>query len=255
MSVFQKPKDEAVLVSVVTPARNAAEHLPHTVASVASQGPILLEHIIIDDGSTDATAEVVKELQCQYPCIRYLYQPHSGAGRARNLGIEAATGQFIAFLDSDDLWLPGKLEAQIAFMKTHQVAFSFGDYEQRDRASGNVMKRHTPPDELTYRHLLNGCPIGCLTAAYDQSTFGKVYMPQVTRGQDWGLWLALTRMGGTARKYPGMRAVYHSGGGSLSTNKFAKVADIYGIYRKQEHLDHVRSGWYLTWHVLNSLLK
>jgi len=140
-------------------------------------------------------------------------------------------------------------------MQREGVAFSYGDYERRDRASGAPLGTFKAPERVSYRDLLHGCPIGCLTSAYDQEALGKVYMPDVRRGQDWGLWLALTRLGGPARKYPGLHAIYHTGGESLSANKLAKMRDVYRIYRDQEGLDPLRSGWFLMHHVISSLRK
>lgn len=242
-------------VSVVTPSCNSAQTLCAAVESVSEQKDLVLSHVVVDDGSDDQTQELVEELQGRHSHLIYIRQNRAGVARARNLGIEAAQGRYIAFLDSDDLWLPGKLEAQIGFMQREQVAFSYGDYERRDRKSGSPLGTFIAPERLSYRDLLHGCPIGCLTAAYDQEALGKVYMPDVRRGQDWGLWLALTRLGGPARKYPGVHAVYHTGGDSLSANKMAKVRDVYRVYREQEGLDPLRSGWYLLHHAVNALRK
>ncbi|NIC38928.1 glycosyltransferase family 2 protein [Halomonas desiderata] len=242
-------------VSVVTPCFNSARVVERAVRSVAEQTLHVNEHILINDGSEDDTAEVITQLENEYPHIVILHQAHKGAGAARNAGIAIAKGQYIAFQDSDDLWFPGKLEAQIGFMQREGVAFSYGDYERRDRASGAPLGTFKAPERVSYRDLLHGCPIGCLTSAYDQEALGKVYMPDVRRGQDWGLWLALTRLGGPARKYPGLHAIYHTGGESLSANKLAKMRDVYRIYRDQEGLDPLRSGWFLMHHVISSLRK
>lgn len=243
------------VISVIIPVYNASCYVERAVSSVCDQAEENIDCIVVDDGSSDSTGEVVQNLQTLYPGLRYFYQQHQGASAARNLGIEAAKGRYIAFLDSDDLWLPGKLEAQIGFMQRQGVAFSYGDYERRDRASGAPLGFFIAPEHVSYRDLLRGCPIGCLTAAYDQEALGKVYMPDVRRGQDWGLWLALTRLGGPARKYPGLHAIYHTGGESLSANKMAKAGDIYRIYREQERLSPLNSYWFLMHHVISSLRK
>lgn len=242
-------------VSVITPVCNGAETIARTVHTVAQQDVKPLQHIVVDNGSVDGTVEVVQELCKVYQHLHYMYEPKRGTGFARNSGIEAATGRYIAFLDSDDYWLPGKLDAQIGFMQREQVSFSYGDYERHDRNSGASLGTFIAPRSVSYRDLLHGCPIGCLTAAYDQQALGKAYMPDVHRGQDWGLWLALARLGGPAQKYPGTHAVYHTGGNSLSANKLAKLRDIYQIYRTQEGLSHLHSAWYLANHANSSWWK
>ena len=240
-------------VSLVMPAHDAAGVLPLSLASALLPTHFRLQVIVVDDGSRDATRECVEAFQADFPQVQYLWQPHRGAAAARNLGIEAASGRYIAFLDSDDLWLPGKLDAQLDFMQREQVVFSYGDYQLRDRATGALLHTHMAPAMVSHATLLRGCPIGCLTAAYDQHSLGKVYMPDVRRGQDWGLWLALTRLGGPARKYPGVRAVYHTGGASLSADKLGKVHDVYRIYRQQERLGRMRSGWFLAQHIYKAI--
>lgn len=243
------------LVSVITPAHNAASVLARAIQAVADQTRGSVEHIVIDDGSKDGTLELLQELSREVPHLRYLHQQRQGAGMARNLGIEAAQGRYIAFLDSDDLWLPRKLEAQVTFMEDYQCVFSYGDYHVRDRNRGDARGTFRTPHELTYDDLLRGCPIGCLTAAYNQEELGKAYMPRMARGQDWALWLSLTRNGTRAMRYPGVEAVYHRGRGSLSANKLGKSLDMYQIYRRQEGISTLRTLGYLATFTVHSLKK
>jgi teichuronic acid biosynthesis glycosyltransferase TuaG len=242
-------------VSVITAAYNSAGVIERNIRSVAAQSLQPKEHIIIDDGSVDDTASVVEGLQREFPHVRMIRQANGGAARARNAGIAAATGRFVAFLDSDDTWSEQKLEIQIGFMAEEGVLFSYGDYVDVDTASGTVLGRHEAPEQVTYSDLLRGCPIGCLTVAFDQEALGKRFMPDVRRGQDWGFWLQLTRDGTVGRRYPGCHAYYHRAGGSLSTAKFSKAADIYRIYREQEQFGPVRSLYYLFPHVLGAWTK
>ncbi len=234
------------LVSVVTPVRNSCTVIDRAIRSVADQTVRALEHIIIDDGSSDDTAGIINELREEYPHIRYLHQSWRGAASARNLGIEQARGKYIAFLDSDDMWLENKLERQIGFMEQTGALFSYGDYQVFDPKTQRVIRECRPPDRVDHYDLLNGCPIGCLTASYNQEQLGKIYMPLVRRGQDWGLWLALTRNGTPALKYPGVEAVYFSRAGSLSSNKLLKCLDIYRIYREHEQINPLLAMQYLT---------
>lgn len=247
--------NDSSTVSVVTPAYNSARNLYSVIDCVLQQDMSICEHIVIDDGSTDQTAELMNHQVSKYSHLVYIRQKQSGVASARNLGIEAATGRYIAFLDSDDLWLNGKLESQVGFMQREQVAFSYGDYAIHRRVDDHRITEFSSPHVVTYRDLLRGCPIGCLTAAYDQEALGKVYMPLVRRGQDWGLWLALARLGGPARKYPGMHAVYRYGGESLSANKVAKLLDVYSIYRHQEGLGRAVASVYLARHAVSALVK
>ncbi|WP_376695232.1 glycosyltransferase family 2 protein [Wenzhouxiangella sp. EGI_FJ10305] len=242
-------------VSIVTPAHNAANVVERAVASVAKQGSMVLEHIVVDDGSTDETNEVLKALARAHSHLVVLRQTRRGAGEARNFGIKQARGRYIAFLDSDDEWKPAKLERQIGFMEETGTLFSYGDYLRRRVGSDEKARIIHSPDKLRYADLLHGCPIGCLTVAFNQEVLGKRYMPDVRRGQDWGLWLNLTRGGIMARRYPGIEAIYHVRRGSLSGHKLKKVCDVYRIYREQEGLGRLHSASYLMSHSLRSFTK
>jgi len=239
------------LVSVITPAYNAGQVIERAIRSVSNQTVPVLEHIIIDDGSTDGTVGIIRKLQEEFPWVRYLAQPRQGAGAARNLGIKEARGRYIAFLDGDDIWLEGKAEHQIGFMEGTGALFSYGAYLIRDAVTGRLIREIHPPDRLDHGDLLRACPIGCLTVAYNQERYGKVYMPLVERGQDWGLWLALTRDGTPALKYPGTDAIYYCAPGSLSSNKLRKSLDIYRIYREEEGMTPLQATRYLALHVLS----
>lgn len=243
-------------VTVVTPAYNSANTIERCILSVVGQSTRPIEHIVIDDGSEDGTVELLTELSAEHEHLKLIRQSNQGAGAARNAGIEEARARIIAFLDSDDEWLPEKLEHQVRFMNEHGVPFSYGDYFVVAGESSRKFGRYSVPDSLSYRQLLRGCPIGCLTAAFDQQAFGKVYMPNVRRGQDWGLWIALTRGGAIARRYPGCDALYRSSdSGSLSSNKWSKISDIYRIYRKQERIGVLASAYLLAVHSLGAIRK
>jgi teichuronic acid biosynthesis glycosyltransferase TuaG len=244
-----------VEISVITAAYNSANVIERNIRSVGRQSLQPVEHIIIDDGSTDDTASVANALREEYPHLRVIRQENCGAARARNVGIAEATGRFIAFLDSDDEWTEQKLSAQIEFMLAEDVVFSYGDYGTADAATGQSLGRMESPPLLTYSELLRGCPIGCLTVAFDQEALGKRFMPDVRRGQDWGLWLELTRDGTSGRRYPGCHAVYQRARASLSSAKLRKAADIYRVYRMQEKLGRLQSLYYLQRHMISAAAK
>ncbi|QOC23805.1 glycosyltransferase family 2 protein [Wenzhouxiangella sp. AB-CW3] len=240
-------------VSVITPAHNAADVVERVVESVARQSFAALEHIVIDDGSADDTLEMLRSLQARFGALQVISQPKRGAAQARNAGIEVARGRYIAFLDADDEWLPDKLARQIGFMEETGTLFSYGDYWRCRGASKDRRKLVTGPAALTYADLLRGCPIGCLTVAYNQQAMGKMYMPEVPRGHDWGLWLKLTRDGEPARRFPGVAAIYHMQSRSLSRNKLGKACDIYRIYREQEGIGIPSSLRHLAEHSWRSV--
>jgi teichuronic acid biosynthesis glycosyltransferase TuaG len=225
------------LVTVVTPAHNAAGTIRRCHESIRAQTLTDWEHIIVDDGSTDDTSAVLDQLRMEDDRVRGLtLGTNQGAGSARNAAIAQASGRFIAFIDSDDEWLPEKLETQIAFMQKEGVDLSYGAYRITDGASSQVLAEFHPPCQLTYKNLLGGCPLGCLTVAFDRDSLGTHYMPDIRRGQDWGLWLKLARRAGRIAAYPGVHAVYYRNAGSVSSQKLRKFFDVWRIYRDSEGL-------------------
>lgn len=240
-------------VSVITPAYNCVETITRCVESVAAQTLQPLEQIIVDDGSSDETLQLLRALELKFDFVKVFTQQNQGAGPARNLAIEAANGRFIAFLDADDYWLPKKLEQQIEFMLTNDVAFSYGSYEIVHSDTNEATRIFSPPDKLVYKQLLTACPIGCLTAVYDTAATGKVYMPELRRGQDWALWLKLTRDGLIAHKYPGCEAVYSVQSNSLSGNKLRKFFDVFRVYRRSENINPVAALYYTIVHACRVL--
>jgi teichuronic acid biosynthesis glycosyltransferase TuaG len=243
------------LVSVVTASYNSVQRIESAVRSVAGQTCQPLEHIVVDDGSTDGTLNLLRDLAVRFPRLKVIGRPNQGAGPSRNAGIEAAQGRYIAFLDSDDVWLRGKLERQVSFMEETEEVFTYGDYEVADGATGETLGRYDTPQRLSYSQLLTRCPIACSTAAYNQEALGKKFMPAIRRGQDWALWLSLTRNGPDAAKYPGCEVVYYKMKGSLSTKKLGKAIDMYRIYSGEEKLSAFRSACFLARHAMNVVAK
>lgn len=243
------------LVSVITPTYNSKLNLKRVVCSVKSQTVKVLEHIIIDDGSTDGTLDYLNDIGFKNPHLTIISQENLGAGVARNKGIAVAKGKYIVFLDSDDFWHKDKLKSQISFMENRGVLFSYGDYSEIEEGSNKLISIRYTPAKLKYDDLLVGCPIGCLTAGYNQIALGKIFMPSVRRGQDWGLWLAITRKKIIAYRYPGNYADYYISLNSLSRNKCKKALDVFEIYFRFENLGFFKSFYYLIRHSLNALVK
>lgn len=246
---------QAGLVTVVTASHNSASSIERCVRSVRYQTCAPLEHIVVDDGSSDATVELLSEMQRENALLKVIRQPKRGAGPARNAGIEAASGRYIAFLDSDDAWLDSKLASQVAFMEEQGSAFTYGDYAIVHGETGSPLGRVVTPATVGYSQLLTRCPIGCSTVAYSQVLIGKRYMPAIDRGQDWALWLALTRGGVPATKYPGCSVVYHRRKGSLSRRKLAKALDMYRIYTVEEKLGRLNSAYLLAQFAVNVMTR
>ena len=162
-------------VSVIMPAFNCDRTILQSIRSVQAQSFEDWELIVVDDGSTDRTAELVEQARAQDPRVVLLRSRENlGAWNARNTAIEAAGGRYVAFLDSDDLWLPRKLEIQLAHMREHECALGYSSYSMFYE-DGREQVFHVPV-QVAYRRLLKGSVIGCLTAVYDTQKLGKRYM-------------------------------------------------------------------------------
>lgn len=245
------------LVTVVTPFHNDAAWLEHTVDSVQGQSFGDWELLLINDRSGDGSDVTAAAWARSEPRIRLLSTTAEsrGAAAARNKGIEHANGRYIAFLDADDLWLPTKLEQQLAFMSDAGAAFSYTAYEKMDEGGRRNGRIYRPPTRMGYNDLLRGCAIGCSTVMIDAQALGPPLMPPFKRGQDYATWLEITRSGVEAHGLQEPLAVYRERRGSLSSNKLLKYLAAYRIYREQEQLGVPRSLVLLQRYALHALRK
>lgn len=242
-------------VSVVTPVWNAAATLGAAVASVRAQTRGDWEMLIVDDGSTDGSAALAAALAALEPRLRLFGWPERrGAAAARNAGIRAARGRFIAFLDADDLWRPRKLEVQIGYMEAEGVPFTFAAMGRID-AAGRPIGRVAVPARVDHAALLRGNVIPCQTAAFDRLHYGSVEMPPLPRRQDYGLWLTLLARGGEAHGLPEPLADYRVRPGSLSANKLAAAAGTWRVYREVARLGRAEAAWRLAQNLARGALK
>lgn len=234
------------VVSIITPSHNAANFISATIDSVLAQRFQGWELIVVDDASTDGTVELVRKKYSSDSRIKLIaLAENQGAAVARNTAIEAAEGRFIAFLDCDDLWLPEKLEVQMAWMLEHNCPFSFTAYE-RILPSGEIVGRVGVPDQTTYSKMLKTSVIGCSTAMYDTHYFGKVHMPLIRMRQDFGLWLALLRRVDHADGIGEVLVRYKLRPGSVSSNKRNAARYTWRVYREVERLPLHKAIWYFA---------
>ena len=229
-------------VSIITPSFNSSRFLQETVDSVLSQTYQDWEMIIVDECSRDDSYDLAQENARRDPRImaRRLKE-NCGPAVARNTAIEMAKGQYIAFLDSDDIWLPQKLDKQIAFMRKQDAVLSYTAYEKIDEKGNRRQRYINIPPKGDYDDLLKGCFIGCLTAVYDAKRLGKVYMPQINRGQDYGLWLKILRSGYAAFGLDEVLALYRERQGTISSSKLIKAYYQWRIYRDLENISFLKS--------------
>lgn len=183
---------KAGLVSIIMPSYNTAPYIKQTIQSVLDQTYTNWELIIVDDCSTDNTNEVVDTIKdCR---IHYLKnEKNSGAAISRNKALREAKGQWIAYLDSDDLWMPEKLEKQIKFMKENGCAFSYTNYEEIDVDGNKTGVKVTGPKKITKTGMFNYCWPGCLTVMYDANKIGLIQIEDIKKNNDYAMWLKVCR--------------------------------------------------------------
>lgn len=246
---------ESPIVSIITPAYNCEKYIGATIESVLSQTFQKWEMIIVDDCSTDHTSDVVMSY-CQND-TRVIYkkiEQNSGAAVARNLAMDLAKGQYIAFLDSDDLWLPDKLTIQLEFMRTHNYKFTCTDYEQVDETGTPIGKTIHCRQSADYNRVLLDCPIGNSTVMYNVSEMGKFTVPNIRKRNDDALWLTMLKSEPYIFGLNKILTRYRVRRGSISANKFQLIKYHWILYHKIEKLGVFRSLFYIIhWGIIKIL--
>ena len=208
------------LVSIITPNYNCSRFIAQTIESVLSQTYTDWEMLVVDDCSTDDSYDIALEYASKDNRIKVIRNDkNSGAAVSRNKAIEIAQGEFIAFLDSDDLWSPIKLEKQIAFMRENHCDFSFCEYEHIDEGNNSLHKIANVITHLTYRKMLLHCWPGCLTVMYNQNVTGKVYAEDIKKNNDHALFLRVLKKCNNAMGIKQVLAQYRIRRGSISRKK------------------------------------
>lgn len=242
-------------ISIITPSYNSSKFIFESIHSVFNQSFFDWELIIVDDCSTDNSVEVIQSFVEFDSRIKLIQLPqNSGAAVARNEAIKAAQGRYIAFLDSDDLWLPDKLEKQLFFMQANDYPFSYAAYDKIDE-DGEIIAHIGVPDKVSYPDLLKMCSIGCLTAMYDTEYFGKVTMPLIRKRQDLGLWLKLLRKADYAYGFNETLAQYRVRADSISANKANAAKFTWRLYREVEGLGLIKASYYFIHYAVRGLLR
>ena len=252
---LSKPVD-CGMVSVVMPMYNASKYVGEAIESVLAQTYKNWELLIIDDNSNDGSVQIAQKYAENDERIHVLSNDHPiGMPSApRNVGIKTARGRFIAFLDSDDIWFPQKLEQQVALFKDNRTAIVFANYEKIDEAGNRDNRFVTAPPTATYRTLLYGNVIGNLTGIYDTSKVGKVIIQDIHH-EDYVMWLHILKKGYIAQNTNTTLAAYRVCEHSVSANKLKVVSWQWNIYRRVEHLRFLPSVFYLISYAYKAFAK
>lgn len=229
-------------VSIICPTYNSQRFVVEAIESVFRQSYRAWELLLIDDGSTDHTPSVLENLSKSDSRIRtFLLRQNRGPATARNHGIMRSSGRYIAFLDSDDLWLSEKLNIQINFMKRIVAPISFCTYRRIDEMGRICSSPLSVPDYVDYRRLLLSNIIGCSTVMYDRKHCGMVLFPDIYMRQDYGMWLRILRQGHCAFGIHQDLVRYRLTRDSLTRNKLTASLYSWKLYREIEQLGLLRS--------------
>ena len=244
------------LVSIITPCFNSAAFLRETYESVKSQTMTDWEMLIVDDGSTDDSLAIARTLESEDPRVRVFALPknYGRPHQARNVAIDEGQGAFLAFLDSDDLWLPEKLEKQIEFMEQNSAALSFTQYRRFSSDQQTPGKLITVPRIINYKDLLKHNVIACLTAMIDRRKTGPIKMQDYWL-DDFLLWLEITKRGMPAHGLDMDLARYRVGQSSMSKNKLRAAYRTWVMYRRPENLSVPKALYYFSHYVWNTTQK
>lgn len=227
------------LVSVITPSYNSERHIEETLRSLMGQTFDSWEVCVTDDFSSDRACEVVTRLASDDSRIRlFRLGSNSGAAVARNNSLAMARGRFIAYLDSDDIWYPEKLERQLAFMKERKAAFSCASYEVINEDGRRLGKQVRMLDTCDYMGFLTNNLLQTVGIMVDTEQIRRemLVMPDLRRRQDAATWLGILRSGFVCHGVPDILCGYRRVAGSLSSNKFKAVRGMWHLYRRVERL-------------------
>lgn len=230
------------LVTVIMPVYNAERYMEQSIESIIAQTYQKWELLIVDDGSTDSSVQIMQEYCSRDRRIQMILSTgNEGVASARNKGIQAAKGEYIAFLDSDDLWKAEKLKIQIHYMQEHNCGFVYSAYDVIDEK--NVYQKTITPywDKVSYKKLLNTNIIACCTAVIKSEYIKDNLMPQL-KHEDYATWLNILKNHQLiAECVPGILASYRLVKGSVSSNKIKTIGWNWKIYRYNQQLGFLRS--------------
>lgn len=242
------------LVSIITPCYNSSQYIEETYYSILRQSYTNWEWIIVDDCSTDNSVEIIKAFN--NPKIKLITNPiNKGASNSRNRGLDLAQGDFITFIDSDDLWEKEFLKTTINYLELNNEILVYTSYKRVDENLNKILDDFIAIDKVNYNRLLYNCPIPMLTSVYDCRNIGKIYFPDVDLREDHAMWLALLRKIKYARALKEPLGVYRIRDNSVSRNKLKIAKKQFQLYRNYLKMNIITALYYTINWGINGLKK
>jgi teichuronic acid biosynthesis glycosyltransferase TuaG len=244
------------LVSIISPGYNSARFFPGLIESVRQQTYSQWELlVVIDEGNKDNTPEIINEWNAKDPRIKLVKVPQGrGLALARNYAMSQSKGEYIAFLDSDDLWLPNKLESQIQFMKENQLVISCTAFRRVSEDLSTTGHLIPVPKSIDYETLLVNNVMGCLTVMIKQTVTGPLAF-QETKHEDYLLWLSILKQGHKGGGLNQDLARYRIVKNSRSANKLEMILFRWKILTEYQGLNALSAVKYLFLYGITSLRK
>ncbi|MGX5687481.1 glycosyltransferase family 2 protein [Arcticibacter tournemirensis] len=245
-----------ILISVITPAYNVSKHITETILSVQKQTYKNWEMIIVDDCSEDNTFEIISDFSKQDTRIKvFKHKKNAGVAAARNTALNQASGEYIAFVDGDDLWTEDKLEKQLAFMQANDYALTYTDHQNFDSDSGAKRKIITAPKRMRANDILSNTAIACLTVMINRKKVGDFQMPLLGHTEDNCTWYEILKKGHTAYALPECLSLYRVGNSSLTKNKSIAAKQQWNTYRKYFKFSVIKSAYYFSMYAVNAIIR
>lgn len=231
------------LVSIITPCYNGSKYIIETIESVLNQTYKNWEMIIVDDGSRDNSAAIIKGFAANDERIKYIYQENAGSAAARNNGIRKSRGRYIVLLDADDIWDADFLAEQLSYMKKENAICVCSAYRMIDDNSRVLSTITMPKQIITEDDMLVKNYIGCLTGMYDSKKYGKIYLREELKSirDDYAYWLDVVKLEGKAYGNSKVLASYRVLASSTTGNKRKLISKQYEFYRHYLKLGHIKT--------------
>jgi glycosyltransferase involved in cell wall biosynthesis len=254
-------KSKSPLISIITPTYNSELYISKTIESIINQTYKNWELLITDDFSSDNTINIIESYISFDKRIKlFSLKKNSGSAEARNKSITNSSGDFLAFCDSDDIWLPSKLNTQLQFMILNKLSFCFTAYEIINYKGFpiNISVDSKQHGFFTYNDMLKKkATLGCCTVMLKKKSFvGLLEMPNIRTGQDYAFWLKLLKYSNHfAYILPRVLSRYRISPNSISRNKFKKAKTQFYIYRKIENINFIKSIYYFFFYALRAIFR
>lgn len=244
------------LVSVIIPVFNAEKFISKTIESVLDQTYKEIEIVLVDDCSKDTSRQIIENYAENHKNIVYhLQDKNYGAAVARNTALKIAKGRYVAFLDSDDIWYPQKIEKQIDLMYQKKAAICYTAIEIIDEEDNLIKSKRNVKEKIDYKFLLKNTMMATSTVVIDRKIIGNIQMPNIRSGQDYATWLQLMRNGIVAYGINEVLVKYRKRYNSLSKNKLKSLSQVWNIQTKKEKINVLYASFNTVCFAVNAFKK